>query len=183
MELIIVISIIIIVFVYRICNRKYQQLTEAGEEATPMDDTVIERKNPISKTATFRIAGISHHCSRGDMGVISGEMIDEPTNPYDKDAVMIMDANKTQLLGYIARDEKRSYRRIADGKARMPFVGFIEQYENEDGEMRLFGIVRTYAGDEETVTADAQCDWEYLQHAFTVRDYEKRMELLDSFKY
>lgn len=153
------------------------------EEVSSETIDPVERKKPTSNTATFRIAGISHHCSRGDIGVTSGEMIDDPENPYDKDAVMIVDANKTQLLGYIARDEKRSYRSIADGKTRMPFVGFIEQYENEDGEMRLFGIVRTYAGDEETVTADAQCDWEYLQHAFTVRDYEKRMELLDSFKY
>lgn len=151
---------------------------EPYEPAVPID-----RIFPKSTTACFRIAGISHHCSRRDIGAISGELIDELDNAYDKNAVMIVDANKTQLLGYIAKEEKKEYRKIADGKARMPFVGFIEQYENCDGEMCLYGIVRIYAGDEETVMSDAQNDWDFIQGAFTIKSYEERIRMLDQLKW
>lgn len=143
----------------------------------------IERVLPTSKSASFRIAGISHHCSYEDIGVISGELIDDPDNAYDKDAVKIVEANKTQLLGYIAKDAKEEYREIAAGKTRMPFVGFIEQAKDDDGRAYLFGIVRTYSGDEDTVMADAQNDWDFLQKAFTVKRYDTRMNLLEQFKW
>ena len=151
---------------------------EPDEPAAPID-----RIFPKSTTACFRIAGISHHCSRRDIGAISGELIDEPNNPHDRNAVMIIDADTTMLLGYIAKEEKKEYRKIADGKARMPFVGFIEQYENCDGEMCLYGIVRTYAGDEVTVMSDAQNDWDFIQGAFTIKSYEERIRMLDQLKW
>lgn len=143
----------------------------------------IERIYPKSKSEWFRIAGISHHCSYRDIGIISGEMIDDPKNPHDKDAVMIVEAHRTQLLGYIARDEKASYRRFAEGRSRMPFVGYIETYITEDGHSGLFGVVRSYSGDEETIQKDADNDWEFLEKAFRIRSYEKRIEVLDQFKF
>lgn len=155
------------------------------------DTTVIEEPNTEdivripseSKSECFRIAGLSHHCSYSDIGPISGEMIDEPKNKYDSDAVMIVEANRTQLLGYIGRDEKRAYRKFADGRKRMPFVGFIERYVTEDGRTCLFGIVRTYLADEETIQKDGNNDWEFLEQAFKIKSYEKRMEVLNQFKY
>lgn len=110
-------------------------------------------------------------------------MIDDPKNPHDREAVMIVEANKTQLLGYIGRDEKSAYRKFADGHKRMPFVGFIEEYITDDGRACLFGVVRSYLGDEETVQKDADNDWEFLEKAFRIRSYEKRIEVLNQFKF
>lgn len=172
---------IIVVVIVILISLLYKKKTQGVPDNEVTVD--IERVFPISKTASFRIAGISHHCDRRDIGVISGELIDDPDNSYDKDAVMIADANKNQLLGYIAKDAKEEYREIAAGKTRMPFVGFIEQAKDDDGRAYLFGIVRTYSGDEDTVMADAQNDWDFLQKAFTVKRYDTRMNLLEQFKW
>lgn len=174
---------IVVACISVVCIFASSPKTETTTVAEDPEVTEIERIYPESKSEWFRIAGISHHCSRRDIGMISGEMIDDPKNPHDRDAVMIVEARRTQLLGYIGRDEKRAYRKFADGRKRMPFVGFIEEYITEDGRACLFGVVRSYSGDEETVQKDADNDWEFLEKAFRIRSYEKRMEALDRFKF
>lgn len=178
--IVLAIAVVCISVVYLFASSSDTESPAVTEEPEVVE---IERMPPESKSEWFRIAGISHHCSRRDIGMISGEMIDDPKNPHDKDAVMIVEANRTRLLGYIGRDEKSAYRKFADGRKRMPFVGFIEEYITEDGRACLFGVVQSYLGDEETVQKDANNDWEFLEKAFRIRSYEKRMKVLDQFKY
>lgn len=155
-----------------------------SQSAEPLEPLEIpKRKEPVSTSESFRIVGISKYCTLSDVGIISGELIDEPENKYDKDAVVIIDANKNQVLGYVSKNDKKAYRKIAQGKNRMPFVGYIESFVNEEGKTCVFGIVRTYAGDEETVLSDAQNDWDFLQSVFKIRPYDSRMAFLEEFKY
>ena len=180
MIIILIVIAIILLFVL-IAFKSDAQSSEPLRAIEPLE--IPTRKEPKSISESFRIVGISKYCTLSDVGLISGELIDEPENKYDKDAVVIIDANKNQVLGYVSKNDKKAYRKIAQGKNRMPFVGYIESFVNEDGKKCVFGIVRTYAGDEETVLSDAQNDWGFLQSVFNIRSYESRMDLLDQFKY
>lgn len=153
-------------------------------EKKPEVIEIPERPQLTSDTRTFRIAGAMHNCSYGDIGPVSGQTIDDPNNKYDRNAVMVVDANTTTLLGYIAREDKAEYRKFANGRERMPFVGFVERFTTSDGEELLFGIIRIISNDDEDVVMeDANKEWEYLTKAFRIKDYDKRMEVLDRFKY
>ena len=155
----------------------------ANEEPQETLETMPELKKPVSENDSFKISGISHHCYRGDIGLVSGETIDDPENKYDKNAVMIVDANKEKILGYIAKGDQRRYRSLAKSRPRMPFVGYIEKYHNEEGEVCLFGVIRVYSNDnEDALMSDLNSDWDYLKHAFRIRAYQDRMDALDRFK-
>lgn len=180
MIIIFIVIAVILLFVL-IAFKSESQSADPSQPLEPLE--IPKRKEPVSASESFRIAGISEYCNLSDVGVISGELIDEPENRYDKDAVVIIDANKNQVLGYVSKNDKKAYRKIAQGKNRMPFVGYIESFVNEDGKTCVFGIVRTYAGDEETVLSDAQNDWDFLLSVFKIRSYEYRIYFLEQFKY
>lgn len=185
--LILIIVFIVVIFIVR-------ALLASENKPQPKQKTVINQQtedepiNPIptypeSPYKCFRIAGISNYCNFSDVGPISGELRKEPENRYDRNAVMILEANKEKLLGYIPKDHQSIYKKISEGKDRRPFVGFIDTYINEDGRTCLFGVIRTYSGEDDVVLNDAQNDWDFLHAAFRIKSYEKRMEVLDQFKY
>ena len=138
---------------------------------------------PESPYKCFRIAGISNYCNRSDIGPISGELMNDPDNRYDKSAVMIVEAHKEKIIGYIPKDQKAEYRKISEGQDRRPFVGYIERFTNEDGEQRLYGIIRTYSGDLDVIMSDMENDWSFLQAAFKIKSYDERIEVLNQYKY
>lgn len=138
---------------------------------------------PKSPYKCFRIAGINNYCDFSDVGPISGELRKEPENRYDRNAVMIIEANKEKILGYIPKHQQAEYKKISQGMDRRPFVGFIETFINEDGRRAIYGIIRTYSGKDDTVMDDAQNDWNYLHTAFAIKSHEKRQEALNQFKY
>jgi len=142
----------------------------------------IERSQIKSRNEAFRIAGISHYCWPSDVGMISGECRNDPDNPYDKNAVMIIEANKEKIIGHISKQDQRRYRSLVGKGDRMPFIGYIEQFCNERDELTIFGVIRVYAGEEDDVIDDLNKDWDFLSKAFGVRDYDIRMNILDHFK-
>ena len=153
------------------------------EPETTVDPNSIQRPTPQHPSRRFKIAGLHNYCGYKDIGPISGELRNEPDNRYDKQAVMVIEANKEKLLGYIAKDEKAEYRKISQNQDRRPFVGYIEEFANEDGEARLFGVIRTYQGPADEIMTDMQNDWEFLHEAFSIKSYETRMQVLEQFKY
>lgn len=181
-DLFIAIALILIIMSLLIPSMIRRKETKAGN-ITEECNLITERIYPKSKTVSFHIAGISNYCNRSDIGMICGETIDEPGNKHDKNAVMVVDANKEKLLGYISKKDKKEYRDIAEYNTRMPFIGFIETFENDFGKLSLFGIIKVYSGDEKTVDEDINNDWQYLRYCYTIRSYEERIEALNQFRY
>lgn len=174
----------IVIMMLLLCPSSEKRDKETNE--TSNDEAIknpIEKPTSESNTAFFRIAGISHHCSRYNIGLISGQTINDPGNKYDKKAVMIMDANKNCLLGYISKDDQTKYRKIAGSNERLPFIGYIEQFINDDCRQTLFGIIKVYQGDEDIVIDDINKDWDYLNYAIKIKSYEDRIKALDKFRY
>lgn len=183
--------VFIVLAIVVVCISVVLLFSSSSSEDSGTKNPIVEEPQPEKlirtpgqcKSDFFRIAGISNYCDHRDIGLISGQMRDNPENEYDPNAVLIAEAHREQLLGYVAKNELKAYRNIAGKRTWMPFVGYIEQFTNEEGEVRLFGVVRTYAGEESAVMADAQKDWDFLVEAFKIRSYEKRMEVLDQFKF
>lgn len=178
--LVIVFAVMILIYIISF-NSSTQQTQPDVLQLEDIPDPVLSV--PQSEYKTFRIAGITNYCNRSDIGCISGELRKDPDNPYDKKAVMIIEANKEKLIGYISRNEKEQYLKFSNNLDRRPFVGYIETYINNEGRTTLYGIIRSYSGDDEIVMNDMQNDWEFLHEAFRIKDYEKRIEVLDRFKY
>lgn len=141
------------------------------------------REGSMSKSTTFSIAGINHHCYNSDIGPVSGQTIYDPENEYDRNAIMIVDANKSKLLGYISKNEQQRFRKIAGSADRLVFVGYIEQFINDRGDKMLMGVIRVYSGEEDIVIKDAQKDWDFLHAAFRIRDYEDRRKALKQLEW
>ena len=179
----IVIGLIAFIFIaYKPAKGQEQKQPQPQIKTEPIEDP--ERETPQSESKLFRIAGINNYCNYSDIGPISGELRNEPDNRYDKNAVMVLEANKNKLLGYIAKQDQPEYRKIANGEDRRPFVGYIEKFENEEGETRYFGVIRTYANEDEAeMMKDIQNDWDFLHAAFKIRSYNKRLDILNQFKY
>lgn len=146
--------------------------------------TVPRRISYVSPTRKFSIAGITKHCGKKDIGVIIGKTVDDPENSYDKHAVAII-ANAEQedekLLGYIRKDDQPTYGNFAYKSTELPFVGFIEQFENESGRMTLFGKIRVFNGTAEDMETDMTEALKYLAEAFQIKQYDQRIEILDKF--
>lgn len=182
--LIIIVAVTVLICVVASKSSKEETPTDQNKksEAT-VDPKSIERPTPQHPSKRFRIAGLHNYCGIRDIGPISGELRNEPDNKHDKQAVMVIEANKEKLLGYIPKDEKAEYRKISQNQDRRPFVGYIEQFANEDGEIRLFGIIRTYQGTDDEIMPDIQNEWNFLHEAFSIKSYEVRMQVLEQFKY
>ena len=185
--LILIIFFVVVIFIARalLASESKPQPKQETSSKQQAEEKLIKPilTYPESPYKCFRIAGISNYCNRSDIGPISGELRKEPENRYDRNAVMILEANKEKLLGYIPKDHQSIYKKISGGKDRRPFVGFIDTYINEDGKTCLFGVIRTYSGEDDVVMNDAQNDWDFLHAAFRIKSHEERMEVLDKFKY
>lgn len=96
------------------------------------------------------IAGIKHHCSDRDIGLFTGAVYNETSNPADKKAMAVINAQK-KLLGYIPAKRLDEYWEWCGGETRY-CVGYIFWNGN-----MLLGRVRVYpaADDLEKARADA----------------------------
>lgn len=185
MGIIIIVAVLILIFIIVLMSSSKDETTTATQKTVHQQEELVEPilTYPESPYRCFRIAGISNYCDMSDIGPICGELRNDPENKYDKSAVMVIEANKEKILGYIPKDQKADYKKISQGQDRRPFVGFIDTFINEDGKTCLFGVIRTYSGEDDVVMNDAQNDWDFLHAAFRIKSYDKRMEVLDKFKY
>lgn len=97
----------------------------------------------------FDIAGITYYCNRSDVGMIRGLTFKDKSNPKDKSAIGIAsidDNGKQKLVGYIPKNDKPRYRKIAKTIEQCVFIGYIRQFTDSNGRYGLRGRVKVYAG-------------------------------------
>ena len=99
--------------------------------------------------ARFRIAGITHHCSRNDIGMISGITFLQTNNPYDKKAIALGRVNNgkvSDIFGYIPKEDKKAFNRFAGEWDHLPFLGFIREFISDERKKGITGIIKLYKG-------------------------------------
>ena len=111
----------------------------------------------------FRIAGITYHCSRNDIGMISGIIFLQTGNPYDKKAIALGRVNNgkvSDIFGYIPKEDKKAFNKFAGEWGHLPFLGFIREFISKEGEHGITGVIKLYKGEGvkmvKQMTKDAQ---------------------------
>lgn len=98
----------------------------------------------------FNIAGITYHCSRSDVGMIRGVTFKDHNNPKDKSAIGIIDIDSTgkqKFLGYISKEDKRRFKKFTEDTEQAAYIGYIKEFEKENGFKGIMGVIKVYAGD------------------------------------
>ena len=100
------------------------------------------------------ISGVKHHCTDKDIGIFTGAVYNEKSNPKDKKAMAIINAQK-KILGYIPAKRLDEYWDWSGGET-LYCAGYIFWNGN-----MLLGRVRIYPNseDESNALKDAE---EYL---------------------
>ena len=170
--IILIVAIISLLVLFRIHKRLRTRKIINGYKST-------QRK---SIGRRFKIAGVTHRCSKKDIGIVKGKVGYDPTNEKDPNAIAIIaniGESNEKLLGFIPRDAQITFRNFAYKENDLPFVGFIEHFISDSGRKVLFGKIRAYIGTNENIEADMENDIKFLKQAFKESDYKKRMEMLD----
>lgn len=168
--LIIVVAAILIYFVLKSNSQPTQE------------KNCIEPRKAVSRR--FRIAGLSYRCTRKDIGIVMGKVGYDPSNEHDPNAIAIIaniDQPNEKLLGFIKKEDQAHFGNLAYKEKELPFLGFIEDFENEEGKRMLFGKIRVYSGSESDVEADMANDLKVLTECFGQRNYKRRIMLLDEW--
>ena len=100
--------------------------------------------------AWFNIAGITYHCSRNDIGMISGITFLQTNNPYDKKAIALGRVNNgkvSDIFGYIPKEDKKAFNRFAGEWDHLPFLGFIREFISDERKKGITGIIKLYKGE------------------------------------
>ena len=170
MTLIIIIAIIVLILWHRNSNQEPKK--------APLKKITRPTINNCT-TRRYNIAGINHYCRSKDIGVIYGYVVPEPDNRYDKNALQILHDNG-KSLGYIRRIDQDDYLNFANG-ANLPFVGYIDTWENEEGRLQLYGKIRVYIGEPDEVAESMIEDKNYLMDIFQIVDHDMREDELHYF--
>lgn len=99
-------------------------------------------------TSLFRIAGITHHCTKKDIGFISGLSFPH-NNPYDKTAIAlgrVKNSRVDDIFGYIAKEDKKAFNKFAGDDKNLPFLGYIKPFTDDEGYTGICGLVKFYKG-------------------------------------
>lgn len=99
-------------------------------------------------TSLFRIAGITHHCTKKDIGFISGISFPH-NNPYDKTAIAlgrVQNGRVSDIFGYIAKDDKKAFNKFAGESKNLPFLGYIKPFTDDEGRTGICGLIKFYKG-------------------------------------
>lgn len=108
-----------------------------------------EEKLPSEFIAAMSVAGINKHgCQMKHVGTFVGQLVAEPDNDFDANAIMVKHSDGTHL-GYIKKEETDAVRQML-GKEFKPYpvvgqVKFIEEEdESEDNENEGYFVARVY---------------------------------------
>lgn len=174
----IIVSIILIALIRK--GNKEEEQTSSRKSDKQVRYT-YELGSPANKR-TFRIAGLTYRCTRKDIGIVMGKVGYDRTNDSDPNAIAIIadiELPSERLLGFIPRDSQYSFRNFAKDEQELPFIGYIEEFRDENGEWKIFGKIRVYKGELSDVEADMREDLAALQDAFEEKTYSNRMDLLE----
>ena len=125
MGILIVVGFILVMLV--VCVFAFNYNSESSEE-----------KLPSEFIAAMSVAGINKHgCTMEHVGAFLGELVAEPDNDFDANAIKVMHSDGTHL-GYIKKEETDAVRQML-GKEFKPYpvvgqVKFVEEEDEEEGE-------------------------------------------------
>ena len=97
----------------------------------------------------FDVAGITYYCNYSNVGMIRGLTFKDKNNPKDKSAIGMaaIDNNGNQkLIGYIPKNDKPRYRKIAKTAEQCIFIGYIRPFTDSSGRSGLMGRIKVYSG-------------------------------------
>lgn len=125
MGILIVVGFILVLLV--VCVFAFNYNSESSEE-----------KLPSEFIAAMSVAGINKHgCTMKHVGTFVGQLVEEPDNDFDANAIKVMHSDGTHL-GYIKKEETDAVRQML-GKEFKPYpvvgqVKFVEEEDEEEGE-------------------------------------------------
>ena len=131
----------------------------------------------------FKIAGISHRCTKKDIGIIMGKVGYDPSNEHDPNAIAIIanpEGPNEKLLGFISKADQATFINFAYKEQELPFVGYIEEFNKGKGKA-IFGKIKVYSGTDDAIEADMAEDIKSLTQAFTIKSYDARIAELDEW--
>lgn len=85
----------------------------------------------------FKINGLQFYCTKYDECVFEGVVFNESNNPYNKNAMAVVNMTP-KILGYVPEADLKEYRGWSKGNS-FPCIGFIRCFVNEFGEEKIFG--------------------------------------------
>ena len=91
---------------------------------------------------------ITHHCTKKDVGFISGISFPH-NNPYDKTAIAlgrVQNGRVSDIFGYIAKDDKKAFNKFAGESKKLPFLGYIKPFTDDEGRTGICGLIKFYKG-------------------------------------
>lgn len=97
-----------------------------------------DEKLPSEFIAAMSVAGINKHgCQMKHVGTFVGQLVAEPDNDFDANAIKVMHSDGTHL-GYIKKEETDAVRQML-GKEFKPYpvvgqVKFVKEEDEEEGE-------------------------------------------------
>lgn len=126
---------------------QYDDEDEDEDEDEDDDDDYDEDEEDEIEYVT-KIAGVTFHNDKSDVGAFLGYVRSDPNNPHDPNAIAIYRTDN-KLVGYIPRYEQEEYRSWS-AKENLPCIGFI----NEGDEVDLYGKVKIVDADKSTTTLE-----------------------------
>lgn len=125
MGILIVVGFILVLLV--VCVFAFNYNSESSEE-----------KLPSEFIAAMSVAGINKHgCQMKHVGTFVGQLVAEPDNDFDANAIKVMHSDGTHL-GYIKKEETDAVRQMLGNEFKpYPVVGqvkFVEEEDEEEGE-------------------------------------------------
>lgn len=97
-----------------------------------------EEKLPSEFIAAMNVAGINKHgCSMKHVGTFTGQLVAEPDNEFDENAIKVLHEDGTHI-GYIKSADTDAVRQMLGNEFKpYPVVGqvkFVEEEDEEEGE-------------------------------------------------
>lgn len=135
-----IIFIAVLVVVLAIGAAQKGKKARAGERNAEAQATTddIHVDTGFKDANDFFIAGMSHHCTRRDVGLFTGMVYNDSGNTYDRRAMAVWSHQANRSFGFVPAAILDEYRAWCKG-AKCTCVGYVFF----DGEM-LRGRVRAY---------------------------------------
>ena len=150
-----------------------------GVVYSEFDKTEDSKERLVRKK--FKIAGITNYCTVADQGLIKGVAFIDKNNQFDKNAIGLGKLNKNNAIasiyGYIPKDSKEDYEKIAEGKPILPFIGYIRRFTTYEGKSGLMGQVKFYSGPSKKIYEEMVKDVMTIDGAFKGYDGDQRISL------
>ena len=105
-------------------NNKKEEIEDGGElkiNIETIGEEQIALDSPEEREFNTIIAGLKYHIKKGESNMFLGITVPEPNNPYDKNAVMVLNVDGL-LLGYIPQNDLDNFQKWSGGKP-IPCVG------------------------------------------------------------